>query len=163
MAQGKCLKKCRERPGNRKPACMNSTMPPAPSFPLPPSLPRPPLPPPPHPSRPPHPLPGFPVSVSEIIPNSKTKIPSQVAKKTPVKSNNPPTKLQAVLLSQPTPPTLLRPGGHCVHSSVSKKGTALPLDLSFSKHLSQAVSPAGSLWLGVKNTANQEVWPRGSC
>ena len=125
MAQGRCLKKCSKRPRNRKPACMNSIMPPAPSVPPSSSL-------------------CFP-AVSELIPDSKTKVPSQGAKIVHVTSNNPPTKLQAVLLSQPTPPTPLCPGGHCVHASISKKGTALTLEFAFPKLSSKAGSPTGSL------------------
>lgn len=123
MAQGRYLKKCRERPGNMKPACMNSIMPPAPPSPPSSSL-------------------CFSQSLSSFQ-NPKQKFHPK-SPRTPVKSNNPPTKLQAVLLSQPAPPTLLHPGGHCVHSSVSKKGPALTLDLSFSKHFSKEVSSTGS-------------------
>lgn len=108
-----------------QPACTNSTMPPVPSFPPASSL-------------------CFCQSLSSFQ-TPKQKFHPKQPRRTHVKSNNPPTKLQAVLLFQPTPPTLLHPGGHCVHCSASKKGTALTLDLSFSKHLSKEVSSTGSL------------------
>ena len=102
-----------------KPACMNSIMPPAPPSPPSSSL-------------------CFSQSLSSFQ-NPKQKFHPK-SPRTPVKSNNPPTKLQAVLLSQPAPPTLFHPRDHCVHFPVSEKGTALTLDFYFSKHFYKAVT-----------------------
>lgn len=83
------------------------------------------------------------LSVSELLPTAKSKFHPMFPGRTPVKSNNPLPEEQAVLLSQPAPPTLLSLEGHYVPSSVSKNGAELTLDLSFSKHFSKAVTATG--------------------
>lgn len=122
FAKGICLKKTKERPENVKSACMNCIIPQSP-----PSLLCPPC-----------------VSLSL----NTIRTPEQKFHATSPKNcgqiQHSTHKLQAVLLSQTVPPTLLCPAGHFVHAVVSKKDTALILELSFSKHVSKELSPTGS-------------------
>lgn len=117
LAQGRCLKSCRERPGNLTPASMNSTMPPAPSYPASSSQ-------------------CFSPSLSSFQ-TPKQKFHPKQPRRTPVKSNNPPTKLQAVLLSQPTPSTLLSQRSLC---SFLCPHSGLSLFKTFLKEVSSADS-----------------------